>query len=99
MLKSTTTDNEWDKKYLSPLEPYAADMPDSYLWLWFSVKRADTRRLAYTMFSRVPAKLATGDAFDLATRAWIQSTGQGLMDFLRNRDSSIAAFPDTSATP
>lgn len=99
VMKAATTEVEWDKKYLSPLVPYAADMPENYLWLWFTTKRADTRRLSYTLFSRVPAKVATGDKFDLATRAWIQSTGQGLMDFLRNRDSAIAGFPDTNAAP
>ncbi len=67
------------------------------MWLWFTAKRAETRRLSYTVFSRVPGKVAAGDMFDLATRACIQSTGQGLMDFLRNRDSTIAAFPNTSA--
>lgn len=99
VMKAATTEIEWDKKYLSPLEPYAADMPEGYLWLWFTVKRADTRRLSYTLFGRVPAKVATGDKFDVATRAWIQSTGQGLMDFLRNKDSAIAGFPDTNASP
>lgn len=89
---------EWDKSYLSPLAPYLAELPDKHLMLWFTVKRADTRRLSFMLFNRLPPEVKPGDTFDLATRSWMVSTGHGLIDFLENKASTIAEFPSVQMT-
>lgn len=89
---------EWDKSYLSPLAPYLAELPDQHLLLWFTVNRANSHRLSFMLFSRLPPEVKPGDPFDLATRSWIVSTGHGLIDFLENKASTIAAFPSVQMT-
>lgn len=85
--------NAINRDLYSGFVPYISSINDSSLFLSMTFSADKGRRVSYQMHVRAPSSIQKGDAFDVATQAWVHETGLAIQAALRNKSVPITAFP------
>ena len=93
---SPKSENQWTKKYVSPLAPYSKSMPDTGILVFLNVNRDKERAFVMTVLARSNFAANFNESFDNAVRSWVNATGKALIAATYGRFEAIPEFPVAS---
>ncbi|NBW49612.1 MAG: hypothetical protein EBR49_05890 [Betaproteobacteria bacterium] len=94
VLRSVSKGSEWDKAHLSPLIPYANDLPDNHTWIELRVGANEGRRLTFAFYSSQPPTIIPDGQYLKAVREWMATSKEAMTQFVNGKASKFAPYPD-----
>jgi hypothetical protein len=93
VLRSVSRGSEWDKANLSPLIPYADDLPDNHTWIELRVGANEGRRLTFAFYSSQPPTIVPDGQYLKAVREWMETSKEAMTDFVNGKASKFSPYP------